>query len=300
MQPFLDRFYDEVRKNLSDPGTSKRYTKSERYADLYAVQERIFSKLMAGAGQDSDLNRVEASIAVVSGTDTYALPEGFRQFISFERRVDGQKHILDGYLPSVPTYQINCGMRILGNGRGIQMIPVPTEAWAGTWTLVYRRGPVKLHHATAGAVAVDGSTVTAAAPATDAGELIPRANYYAGCVLRIYSANSGGYPQERVIVSNTGGSSVVFTLDRVLSPVPQGTVKYEICPDLPDSLDSLYAMDVTLLACSRRRMLRAKAGLKQERHELWSAARGYYGDAAADRGPERFTPPDPLGDNPWE
>lgn len=297
---FLERFYDEVRRNLSDPSASKRYPKSERYLDLWTIQQRIHSRLLSGSGQDSDFARTELDITVSDTVDRYMLPPGFRQFIAFEKRVEGDKDRIEAWLPSLPTYGVGPGIRILGEGRGFEIVPTPNSAIAGTWTMVYRRGPVKVHAATAANIAVNGLAFDAAAPATDFGELVALANYYAGATVRIYSANAGGYPQTRVIASNTGGATVTFTLEKALSPVPAGTVKYEICPELPEELESIYAMDVALLGCARRRMLRAKAGLKQERHELWSAVRGYYGDAAADRPPERSTPPQPYADNPWE
>lgn len=296
MQSFLDRFYDEVSDCLADPSTSKRFPKSKRYSELYRVQERIFSRLLNSAGQDSDLGRTEATITLVEDQDTYVLPPAFRQFIAFEYRTNGDPRLVEARLGSLATYDEGCGVRILGGGRGMQINPRPSNFLVGDWTLIYRKGPIRLHNSTLASLNGDGDEFTSTTPATDGGELVLLDNYYAGSVVRIYSASTGA-PQERVVASSAvSGAQVVFTLALPLDPIPTGTIKYEIVPELSESVDGLYAYDVALVACSRRMGFSRRAGLMQDREMLWRSAKGMYNAAVADRQPERSRPPNPYED----
>ena len=369
MEPFLDRFYDEVDYNLADPASQKRLPKSTRYRDLFSVQQRIFERMMSATGQESLLRRSQADITFVVNQEYYQLPPGFRQFISLEKRLSENPRTIAAVLGTVPVYSNERGIEIIGAEQGFRVQPIPqTSTEAGTWIMTYLRGPVKLHYATgteahnayqsqtidtgagwsvstttlgytdgftaglngytvygydAAGTLLGSGTITAAdedeitfgaitglangcsftidadlgwiragSPGTDAGELVPIADYYNGVMLQVYSAAAQGYPQQRQVLDFYYEDSCwVFVLRHRWSVVPSGTVLYEILPELMEGYDSLYAMDVAIVNSGRRGQFRRRAGLLQERHDLWQACRNYAHSNTMDRAPQRIIVP---------
>jgi hypothetical protein len=366
MEAFLERFYDEVDDNLADPHSQKRFTKDQRYRDLTTIQKRMFERLLSASGQESNIGRAEVDIEVVDGQEFYDLPPGFRQFIAFEKRIDGDPNDLEGQLFTVPTYSQEPGIEIISADRGFRMQPVPDSGWAGTWTLVFNKGPVPLHYATSGKVAnmpslqslagytvtttkvtksdtftkaMIGETVTfsggalaattsttitdatadyiefaavtglddtasmtinadwcwlvAGTPATYCGEAVKLDDYYVGCLLRVFSATAGSRQRRYVLEyyeDPTTAGEWHYKLRGEWNPVPTGTIQYEICPELDEGLDSIYAMDVASLAAARRIGIRRRAGLKDERYELMQAILATFTNNTMDRQPERLLP----------
>jgi hypothetical protein len=137
---------------------------------------------------------------------------------------------------------------------------------------------------------VDSKTVLSGTPGTDAGELVLVDDYYNGMELRVYQGSTG-VPQEREILSSKivrGG--IAFHLRHPFSPVPRGEVWYEIMPVLPYPYDSIYALDVALLALNRReKPIKANSLIKQRRQE-WASCKSYYLSNVTDRGPARTLP----------
>lgn len=297
---FLTRFYAEVADCLADPSSSKRFPNSARYRDLFKVQSKLYNRILNGSGQGCDLGRTEITVSIVEDQRYYPLPPLFQQFIAFERRTEGDPRLVEIALPSLDTWGPGPGLRILRDQNTFEFSPQPNAAYVGDWTLVYRRGPCKLHYATAANVAAD--SFDAGTPSTDAGDLVKIADYYAGVPFRIYSASAGA-PQVNICTGNTvsgGGTVTLEFAKRDWSPVPSGTVLYEVMPELDEDVEGLYAIDVALLASSRRTNLTRRAGLLVEREDLWRAARGKYGNTAADRPNERSRPPRPYDDDPYD
>lgn len=150
---------------------------------------------------------------------------------------------------------------------------------------------------------VDWCWLVAGTPGTDCGEIVSLPDYYNGSLLRIYSASGGGSPQTKEILDYYADPTTTtewhFKLRRQWTPLPSGTTSYEICPELPEDYDALYAMDVAMLACSRREGMRRRAGLALDRHDLYEAARNYFANNTIDRQPQRVLPiryskPDPY------
>lgn len=388
MDAFLTRFYDEVDRNLQSPHSQKRYTKAERYADLYIIQKRLFERFLGVGGQESSIGRTEIDITLVSGKEFYDLPWGFRQFISLEKRVGGNPDNVEMKLNTVPVYSQEPGIEIISAQRGFRVQPVPDDSVAGTWTLVFNKAPVRLHYAqtrsirngytwerinydggwtavspdsantatiqgegkfTPGLVGhtvvlyldnygtqsatrvITGATtnliyldrgvpgmwdafvaeslymsidtggklswIHAGTPPSGGGELVKCNNYYTGSVLRVYSAPKNA-PQSMVISGYAGSNSQldsdwVFEFRGAWGEIPfldPNTAMYEIVPDLDEGYDSLYALDVAILAASRRREIRRRAGLSAERHEAFQAALSYYANNTIDRAPSRIIP----------
>lgn len=301
-ESFLERYYRSIHDNLSDPSSSKRFPLIDRYRTLHQVQERIWAQLMNGAGQESDLGRTEIDIEVVAEQDFYDLPPLFRQFIAFEKRVDGDPRHVSAWLPTIPTYACQAGVRLLGPDHGFQLVPKPTDSWAGTWTLVYRRAASKQHRSYA--VRLTPTRLTAAKPSVpEWGDQIKLPDYYAGVYVRVYFADLYA-PQTKMCTGNTvaGDGTIIFEFDKTpFDPLPEGSaILYETCPELNESVDCLYAADAAILKAAQRVNVRRRAGLMIEREDYWKAARAFFGNNTADRPPERSRPPRKFQDNPYE
>lgn len=295
MQAFLERFYEDVDANLNDPSTSKRITKAKKLRLLYTVEKMIWERILMISGQESIPARAETTIAIENDKEFYPLPGNFRQFLGFERRVEGDSRQVVSSLDSIPMFDRGPGVKILSGEQGMLVVPKPSMNEGDEWTLIYQKGPVRLHHATA--LGVTAKTITAGTPAADAGELILNDDYYIGSLLRIHEAATG---QEQVAeVVSWDATGKVFHLRHPWNTLPTGTVQYEVRPLLPADYDELYAMDVAIRVLGRRARQRGRAGIKQDRDDLWRACKNYFISNVADRGPARITPlnryePDPY------
>jgi len=376
MDPFLDRFYDEVDDNLADPHSQRRLTNAQRYRDLHTVQVDLFERLLNATGQESLVGRTQATITLVSGQDYYELPPGFRHFVSLQKLVNNDPDYVEDELNTIPTYASRRGIQIFTQQRGFKVHPVPTSQSAGDWVMTYLKGPVLLHYATTtrttnppdawvinaltyalsvpvagthritragfftaalegetiefaspinGTATVEGAsrTITAAnadyiefdtvtgladldtftvdvdwcwlitgTPATDAGEKVFLPDYYNGSLLRIYdAADDEGVRQTKEILDYYKDADdewhVILRHPWTLEPT---TAKYEICPELPEAYDSIYAMDVAIRNTGRRTHLRRRAGLLEDRRNLWNACLNWAIQNTMDRAPERTIP----------
>ena len=130
-------------------------------------------------------------------------------------------------------------------------------------------------------------------PATDEGEVITINDYYNGSLLRVYSATLHD-PQTKEIMDYTydvTGTNWHYKLRHPWSPaVPTATVLYEICPEVPLGMDSIYAYDVAIMNSGRRSHITRRAGLLHDRHELFSDVLSYYQNKTMDRAPARVMP----------
>lgn len=296
MQAFLDRFYDDVDANLDDPQTSKRLTPAKELRLLYVVETMIWERLLMLSGQESVVGRAEATITIENDKEFYLLPGNFRQFLKFERRTDDDSNYVTGTMRSIPLYDRGPGVQILSEQRGMIIVPKPVLNESEDWTLIYQKGPVRLHHATA--AVVGEKTLTGSTPANGAGEFVLNEGYYDGSLLMVYEATAG-QEQIREIVSSDPASKV-FHLRHAWGTLPTGTVKYEIRPILPPDYDDLYAMDVAIRVLGRRNRNRGRLGLKADRKDLWEACKSYFLSNVADRAPARLLPPDPNEVDPYD
>ncbi len=145
--------------------------------------------------------------------------------------------------------------------------------------------------------------VLAGTPGTDAGEIVKLDGYYAGCLLRVFAATSGAPSAPKTVLAfeQDPVTSTIwhFKLRAPWATVPSGSTQYEILPELPYPHDSLYAMDVAMLASSRRDGIRKRAGLALDRHEIYEAARSYFMNTTMDRQPSRILPPRYVKPDPY-
>lgn len=299
MASFIERFYEEVDDNLADPHSQKRLTRPQRLRDLHAVQFRIFERLLNLTGDQSSLGRAETTFNIEVGQTRYPLPHGFRNFLYLEKRSDdGDPDTVLDRLRSIATYDDGPGIEILDGQRGCLIKPTPDSSWAGTWVMGFRKGPVSLHYAAA--TSIGTRTIISGTPPADGGEVVLLDGYYNGSMIRVYQASRGAPQVLECVRSEVDGDRMVFMFDVPFDPVPTGEVWYEVCPEIPVDLDGLYAMDVALLNASRRKEIRLRAGLREERSELWNAVRNYFLSNRADSTPTRGRVPNDYEDDPYD
>jgi hypothetical protein len=282
MNSFIERYLAKIDDHLGDPVQAKRYPASRKLDDLRTVEVQIWEQLLSAAGQESTLGRCEHTVTLQNGVSFYPLPGNFRQFLGFERRQDGDRKNVIDRLKSISMYDLGPGIEILDGQQGMMVRPEPVLDGDQNWTLVYLKGPVLLHYGTAASV----TSNTVVAPATPtAGELVALDNYYAGSILRVYAADLGA-PQTRVIESYNA-TTRTFTLRTPFSTTPTGTVKYEICPALPEPYDGIYALDAAIDKCPSVGLFQQLQLLIARRRPLWSACKNYFASNVADRMPSR-------------
>jgi len=153
MDSFLEQFYAAVTVELGDPHLSRRLTDAQKLIDLGPVEKIIWEELLQVTGQESAIGRAEATITLENGKSFYPLPGNFRQFVSFQYWTDGDRKYVENQLPSIPLHDPGPGVEILSSQRGMMIRPEPQLSADQDWTLTYLKGPVILHHATAGLVA---------------------------------------------------------------------------------------------------------------------------------------------------
>ncbi len=286
MQSLIERFYEDVDANLDDPNTSKRITKAKKLRLLHVAEKMIWERILMLSGQESIVGRSESTITIVNDKEFYLLPGNFRQFLSFERRTDDDSNKITATLNSIPLYDVGPGVVILSEQRGMMIKQKPILDEEQDWTLVYQKGTVRLHHATA--AGVTDKTLTGASPGPDGGEMILNDGYYNGSLLMVHDAKTG-QEQTREIVG-WDAANKVFHLRHAWTTLPTGTIGYEIRPTLPLDYDDIYAMDVAIRILGRRSRTRGRVGLKQDRKDLWEACKSYFLSNVSDRAPARLHP----------
>ena len=289
MEPLLDRFCDLVDDNLGDPHTTRRYPRAKKLRDFYSIEKQIWERLKVASGSESVIGRAAASLTVETDKEFYQLPGNFAQFLRMTNDSTGTE------LGTIADFEDGPGIVMLSGQRGFRWKPVPDDSDSGAGTLTYQKGPVELHYANAAGVSSD--TITFSAPGENGGTLVALDNYYSGSIVRIYDAATGA-GQAREITS-FDGTSLVAKLRHAWTPVPTGTVRYEICPILPTGYDDLYALDVTILAATRRAAFTRRRFFIDQRRELWNACLEHFTNLTADRAPSRrlpepWDPPDPY------
>jgi hypothetical protein len=296
MQAFLERFIADVDANLDDPQAAKRLGRDTKLRLLRVAEKMIWESLLMVSGQESIIGRAETTITIEDEKEFYLLPGNFRQFLGFERREDGDSNNVTARMRSIPLYDPGPGVVILSEQRGMMIKSRPRLNDSEVWTLIYQKGPVALHYGAT--TAVGDQTLTAAAPETDAGEMILNDGYYTGSLLMIYDAATGS--EQIREITEWKANSRVFGLRHAWGTKPTGNVKYEIRPILPPDYDDLYAMDVAIRVMGRRRRATGRIGLKQDRKLLWTACMGYFLSNVADRAPARLLPVDVNEMDPYD
>ena len=299
MRPFIQRFYDGVRRNLNDPHTSARVSNVDLLEMFRTAETNLWERLAGVIGPESSIGRAEVTVTLEDDKSFYLLPGNFRKFMRFEHRLGGDRNRVGSFYPSIPAFHPGPGVEILSAERGFQVRPEPTLSANQDWTLVYEKGPVILHYAKS--AGVGDRSLQAGTPGVDAGELIRANGYYNASLLHVYQADHGNHQVREIIGFNADPATPTFTLRHPWSPKPEGDVWYEIVGALVEPYDAIYAMDVARLVATSRRNFALRAGLSDDRREMWAGALSFYGDQVTDRQPTRMRPAHPAGQvDPYE
>ncbi len=297
-QAFLDRLYESVYDYIGDPNTTRRLPKSKILSDFNTVERELTEYLLRLSGQESTINRAEADITIQSGVAFYQFPVGFRNFIRLEKRTDGDRNQVEGILQSIPEhYRAQVGVVVLSADRGFEIRPMPRLDADETWTLVYQRGPILIHHGTAQAV-TDNTLTLATSPDADGGEIVGLDDYYNGSMVHVYSATAGSY--QTAEITDHVASTKVLTLRHDWATNPTGTIKYEIRPVIPTEYDDVYALRVAMRNCSRREQARRWNHLRAEFESLMEGVRSWVLQNVSDRPNERVVHDLTLGVDPYD
>lgn len=238
---FLSDVIAEVRRLTDEPAVNAKVTDS----DIINIAGIQYSKIF------SDLTRVlkyPPSVvfqitALSSATEqVYVLPPHVEHILCIEQVIstsDPTRCSL--FSPHAWQNPSGTGMRVEGN-----LLIIDKGAVAdGTIMRIHYvpSATSKMHSGTAGTVAAS-SVVLAATPTL--GALDTHYQAYAGHILRILSASTNNYVQERQI-SSYDHTTRIAILRAALSPLPTGTITYEVVPLLHSDIASLVS-----LAAARR------------------------------------------------
>jgi hypothetical protein len=283
MDAFISRYLAAVDRNLGDPVQAKRYPEADKLLDLWRIQVQVWEQLLSASGQESTIGRAEHALTIEDGVSFYPLPGNFRGFIGLERRQDGERNQVIDRLDSISMFDAGPGVEILDGQAGMMIRPEPdVDTAESDWVLVYQKGPIFLHYGQA--AAVTAGTITFAASPTK-GELINLDDYYAGSLVRVYSATTGMLQTRQITAYNA--TTRVATLQTNWGTTPTGTILYEICPVLPNPYDDLYALDAAIDKCPSIKAFDTMQALIARRRRLWAACHNYYADNVRDRMPRR-------------
>lgn len=287
METFLQRYYSQTDRNLGDPHAASRYRNQDKYLDLKDIVRRVFEDLLNVTGQESMLGYTETEFSLVAGQQFYLLPEGYRQFISFQK-ISSQ--VILNQMGTRSWYRGNPGIQIIESRRGFRLSYIPSNN-EDDWVMGYLRAPGLLHFAQA--TSVGETSITFGTPEnSEDGEIIKLKDYYNGMDVRIVQADVGAGQQREILKSFvTATGEVSCVLRHPWGTMPQGDeIIYEVCPTLGVEYDSLYAMDAAILELNRREKFDKAQSFRPEREKLWATARNYFASNVMDRAPTRVQP----------
>lgn len=288
-QAFLERFYELVHDYVGDPTTSRRLTKPKMVRDFQTQEKLLWERLLRATGQSSLIGRGQASYDLEADKEFYPLPGNFRQFIAFEKRTSGDPNSVEDRFGSKPYFDGGRGAEIISQERGMRIYPIPTSDDSG-WTLIYMKGPIRTHYATA--ANVGASTITLGTPPTDAGTVCKVTDYYVNSMVRVYDGTIGA-PQSCDVVAQSASADmgeITLHLRHPWMPKPTGNVKYEFRPELPDDFDAIYALMVAMDNMPRRNNPTRYRMLQRSYQDLWDGCRSWVLSNVADRAPTRTLP----------
>lgn len=289
MTPFLSRYLTSVDDYLGDPAQAKRYPEAVKLKDLRKIEVMVWERLLRASGQQSTIGRTEIEVTLQNNVAFYPLPGNFRQFIGFEYRDGGDRKRVTSWLPSVSMYDGGAGVEILDGQRGMMIHPTPVMDGNQNWTLIYMKGPVMLHYNRAFGYTNLSVTGWDAPPPgyTARGEISTLVDYYRGCLLRVYNATTGAGQVREISAFAWPAGKPVYTLREAFTPIPTGTLDYEIIPALPEPYDEIYALEAAIAKCGSVGLLVQKQQLLQDHAALWQACKSYFQSNVADRMPKR-------------
>ena len=239
---FLTRSINRVRRYTDEPSTNAKWTDSD-------IIDEIES---SWADTLSEINRLTTAPIVVRhdlnfqpSQNMYVLPPTVGRILQLAK-INSTTGVIEWRLR--PRSRFNpSGPGIIIEGNVIRVEPNWTEG-NETLRLVYMlSGDLRLHSGTAETITNDSTNHNCAvvlAETVTVGERDVRANAYAGCILRVLTATTNDYGQERIITSYDHTTRTA-TLEPEYADVPGGTVTYEVVPMvIGKSFDKVCSLDV--------------------------------------------------------
>jgi len=239
---FLSRMITSIRNYTDEPALNEKYTDALMVAEIEKAYPPIFNEL--NRNRNEDPITAKTTLTIVTGTTNYQLPAHVGEIMG-QYKEDTESGTKVFYCSQVRYNPLGKIIWLEGNTVCVQ----PNYFSDGTTITVeyLPTGTARLHYGTCSLNAT--GTVATFGTNPSLGTLDTHGNAYAGCVLRILSATTNNYIQERTI-SSYDNTTRAATLSVALDPIPTGTIYYEICPPLNRGLDDVIASFVsyTLLA----------------------------------------------------
>lgn len=242
----LQTIIDDTRLYLDEPAANAKYSDTQ----ILRIMQSVWATLLA------DLNRtstapiiVRHSFTVSDGDEYVLLPPTVGQVLRIASYSAGNSYNQIQYDMTPRSLWNPAGPGFTIEGNVLRFTP----KWQGndmTFQLFYiPSGSVAYHSGTLAAAitnstSTDTATLTLATSAT-LGSIDNRPNAYAGCLIRILSATTNNYVQERIIQSHDVAAKTVTVAPAFDSTlVPATAISYEIVPFLMDIFDNLIALAV--------------------------------------------------------
>jgi hypothetical protein len=245
-QSFLTRGIARWRLYTDEPGINSKYSNDDIIEMLQSSYAFVLGEVVRAIPMGSTMMTAPMTYTdVLLGTGAtdqfYALPPYMKTILKV-RLLDSNKDELTTLFAQGMGNPYGKGWRIEDNVLWVSKMALPQ----GDYVRVeyYASGAPCLHEGTAGTINSTGTTITLAAIPTT-GELDTHPSAYAGCRLRILSAGTNNYVQERNILSYDHVTRVA-TLSAALSPIPATSVTYEICPVTDQLMDRAIVLHAVL------------------------------------------------------
>ena len=232
----IDRLISRIRRNTDEPAVKAKFTDDELIERIEDSCRKILGDL--NSVTDNALV-VRHPISVVKDSTVFLLPPNVEQVRKLVKLNDTTGAVSWDYEPYTDLRARGPGFCL--EGRVLRFDP----PWQGSDETLYvwyvPNGDFRLHYGTA--ARVTATSVTLASTPTK-GSLDTRENCYAGAILRIVDSTEG-LVQERFVTAYDRVGRIA-TLDIELSPLPTGTVTYEIVPAYQTHLEDVVGWDVAV------------------------------------------------------
>jgi len=262
-ESFLTRAIADVREAVDEPTQKAKYPDSR----IINFLEKAYIIVLNEKNRNSRTPAVaRINRTIVSGTTTYPLPHTVGSVHGiYKTDTSGGKVFYDS----------RSKFNALGRGLWIenQTLHIQnTDMYGGGTEITIEYVPsgiARLHNGTCTVVEDSAGIIVKFGATPNAGTLDTHHEAHAGSVLRILRASTtGDYLQERVITAYDETTRQA-TLDAPLSPVPTGTIYYEIAPAISKGMDTVVALYAAWrIATAEGNAKRASGILKAYRNEL--------------------------------
>lgn len=234
---WLSRVARKARQWADQPALAAKFT-ATRILELVqdSIRELFSDVLLHGTKQIG----IRYQFTIVDGQYDYILPPGIGQVLMVGKWDTDQDYFEWEINPTTHWDPYGLGWTLEGNILHLRstsgLVDEPIDV------LYTPNGDIRPHTGTLTSVAADGTSAVLAATVTD-GVRDTRANAYAGYMFRVLSATTNGEEQEREATSYNATTRTI-TFRRPLSPVPTGTIVYEVAPVYGYLFEDVLALHV--------------------------------------------------------